>query len=513
AVKAETAQVRLNRASEQSNALIVEQESKVKTLAATLQNQNIAESVRLDAYNQLKSISPDIVRGLGYEEAKTADLTKEVYNYIAALQKRIKAENLTSEALKIAQERAEIEERLIKAQEDLNKERERGEQLTVRGGMSNIKIAETVYNSTKKELENIEAAEQAINSELEKSFDNSEESIKRQIKRFEDLMATQSKTSEQYKKYEEQVIKLRESLGATDEEVEIKDKAFYEAIVKSNTEALEALDSSADTFIEESLKYKEKIKEAQKNLSLFDVRDKEAEKQEKKQAKDLIAAKKDVLDELEKLEIRAYKKSFERGEQELADTKRKFDELRKAAKEAGMGTGVINRINNVEESATGDIKYRVETEKLKEELEKRKRLYDDYEKHVQDFGIESANKRYSGELDVARKYLDIIQSEYDKLVLIKPEERTGVEQERLNFISEELDKEKRFRDEAQKELLKMLQSYEDQRDLLIEERARKRALLNEEHHKAEIEQLDKQYDERIGALNEQAAQDLSGFTK
>src|SRR5690606_15664743 len=135
AVKAETAQVRLNRASEQSNALIVEQESKVKTLAATLQNQNIAESVRLDAYNQLKSISPDIVRGLGYEEAKTADLTKEVYNYIAALQKRIKAENLTSEALKIAQERAEIEERLIKAQEDLNKERERGEQLTVRGGM------------------------------------------------------------------------------------------------------------------------------------------------------------------------------------------------------------------------------------------------------------------------------------------------------------------------------------------------------------------------------------------
>ncbi|CCG98377.1 phage tape measure protein [Fibrella aestuarina BUZ 2] len=91
-IEVKTAQQLLGEATADINKRVGEQAGEVKSLTGILKNQNIAESERLKAYNRLREISPDIVRGLDFQRAKTADLTNEVNNYISALRQQISLE-------------------------------------------------------------------------------------------------------------------------------------------------------------------------------------------------------------------------------------------------------------------------------------------------------------------------------------------------------------------------------------------------------------------------------------
>src|SRR5690606_3604250 len=193
----------------------------------------------------------------------------------------------------------------------------------------------------------------------------------------DDLIVKQAK--ENLEKQREEIMKAvnitGERLGAVTGgaaeggKVAAQTKAYFEEVVKVYTEALENLDSSADDFLHLSKTYKDRIREAQENLKAFSI------KEENKEIANATKERKKILDELQKMEDQAYKRSFEKGQQEIEDIRRRFEEIRKEALEAGLGAGVLDRIDKLEETTTGDIVYRNETEKLKEELEKRKKLY------------------------------------------------------------------------------------------------------------------------------------------
>ena len=69
------------------------QKSEVTSLISIIKNQNVAESERLNAYEKLKSINPDILAGLDFQKSKTADLTKTVNEYLVSLEKKIRLES------------------------------------------------------------------------------------------------------------------------------------------------------------------------------------------------------------------------------------------------------------------------------------------------------------------------------------------------------------------------------------------------------------------------------------
>lgn len=236
-------------------------------------------------------------------------------------------------------------------------------------------------------------------------------------------------------------------------------------------------------------------------------------KNENKEQKDLASERKKVLDDLNKLEDRAYKKSFEKREQEKADLKRQLDDLRELAQKAGLGSGVFDRINLLEETSTGDIDYRNETEKLKEEFEKRKKLYQDYDDHVRELGVSSAEKRFGPELQAAKNYLGAIQEEYDKLLTIDPKNRSGVQQERLRQFQEILDAEKREQEAHYFELLKASKTYDQRRKALYEEYERDKVAIAAAGDQEVLAQFEKNFLKKIDALNEEAAKELTGFTE
>lgn len=505
-VKAESAQSRLNKIGEESAKIAGEQESKVRGLVSVLHNQNAADSVRLKAYEDLKAISPDIVKGLTFEEAKTKDLTAAIYQYIDAQAKRVKAEKLTEEGIKLAGERVEAEQKLIEAQQKLNAEKERGERRRSAGELSNVQLAQADVNLAKKNLETIVQAEKGVNEAIKNGFEQTQDGIKTRIAYLEQLKLAVDDTSEAYKRYEDEITALSKSLTITENEP-IRNKAYFEKIIEDNTLALEDLDKGAKDFKTESTKYKKAIQSAQKELEAFGL------KADNKAAKESLTEREKVLEQIQTMEDKAYKRGFDKREQQIEDTRRQYEDLRNAARDAGLGKGVLDRIDRLEQTDTGNINYRTDTEELKEEFDKRKVIYQQYEQYVRDFGVKAANDKYSAELDIARNYLGKVQLEYDKLTAIKPEDRSGVEIERLRVVQDILEKEKAEQSAAYDQLLLLAENYNQKREVLESNYQKDRAKILSSGDSQYLEEFERQYRLSLQELNKEAFLDSSGYTQ
>lgn len=247
-----------------------------------------------------------------------------------------------------------------------------------------------------------------------------------------------------------------------------------------------------------------KVNEALKSYSLT---------AENKEIKDAAADRKAILEEIAKLEGEAFKDSFSKREQEIAATRKQFEDLRKEAEKAGLDGAVISRIDRLEEKATGQITYRNETEDLKKELETRKQLYRDFDNYRLDFGTQAAEERYKNELSAAKTYLDLIEKEYNQLATIDPANRSGVQQERFEYLEKEVREEKRYQREKYDDFLATVQDYETKRANLIEQYALKRQELIEKGDTEYLAQLDANHKAEIGELDDQHAQKFAIFQK
>ncbi|GGF34501.1 tape measure protein [Echinicola rosea] len=508
----EKSQDRLNRLYTDVNNSVSEQQAKIGQLVSILQDQNVAESVRLKAYKDLNNISPDIVRGLSFEEAKTKDLTAAIYGYINALRDRREEEALINEGVTIAQKRAELEQRLIDQQERLNQLRKESQTLSSSGAASNsgqIAAANREIQTTQENLSRLLQSQEDINRKLGDTFDDTSESVQKQIEFYKQVQKAFKDTSSEYKQYEDEIQKLREKLTDTEDQPEraAQNKAYFEQIIQENTEGLNALDKSADDFEKRAKEYREKILSAQQNLEAFST------KSDKKEQNEAVKEREEVLKELEKLEDKYYKKSFERGEQEIRDTERRFKELRELAVKNGLGGRVVDRIDSLEDRATGDIAYRTETSLLEDELKKREQLYREYTDYVNDFGIQAARERYGVELEEVKSYIEKAQKEYQNLASTPAGDRSGVEQERLEFLQEVLDKEKEYQNKQYDQLLLSVQNYEQKRNALTEQYQRERAEIVSRGDFEYLQEFDRQFKEQITKLNEEAAINVTGFQK
>ncbi|MDX5478252.1 MAG: hypothetical protein LPJ98_07315, partial [Cyclobacteriaceae bacterium] len=277
-----------------------------------------------------------------------------------------------------------------------------------------------------------------------------------------------------------------------------ENKADLDKIRQGLTEFLEEL-APNDPQIEVIKRQIQKVNEVLKSYSIT---------QENKSLSDAARERKKILEQLNKMEAETFVKGFDKRQQEIEKVKLQFQELRDAAKQAGLGAGVQERIDRLEERRTGDITYRSETDLLKSELEKRKSLYQDYEMFAKDFGIQAAEERYSKELDLAKSYLDLIQQEYDKLSESRPEDRTGAQNERLEFLEKELEAEKRVQQKKYDDFLKTLQDYETQRAQITERYQLERQRLIESGDTEYLNQLTENYNTEIGELDDANARKL-----
>lgn len=404
-VKIKTAQELLSESTKQTLANFRQQSGEVQNLIGVIKNQNIAESERIKAYDRLKAIAPDIVRGLDFQRAKTADLTQELNLYLVSLEKKIRLESASS-ALRTAYEQdTEAAEKLKKAQEDLVTTSKKASANNLLGvgviTASGASGATSYMDQANKEL--AQAYEQKrktknVVDEINRAITGiytggSKDGINAEIARLELVQSTiKNKLTPAYKQVEDQIndlVKQRDSLtqaetkgavvtGKTIEQLKEEIKLKKESLSTANSDATNA-----------------KIRK--------DIADLEA--QERKLAGQKNKAERDA-DKVGPYGSLSYWDSVATKAKEIRDKTPDAN----TAKIARQNAIILNAEQKAEELRK---KYAIRS--FDEELADKKSKYELYQKWVDAYGKVSADSQFDTLLKNGESYIDFLNSEIAKL--------------------------------------------------------------------------------------------------
>ncbi|MBO0947252.1 tape measure protein [Fibrella forsythiae] len=293
-----SAQELLADASKNTASTLGQQRSEIGTLIGVLKNQNVAESERLKAYNRLKEISPDIVAGLDFQRAKTADLTKSVEEYITSLRKKIQLE-AGQGALKAAYEQdaeagkklEEVNKRLVDQSKKISGKRN-STNGPEGGGIGTGAAAGLQLVNLKRDADAALAIKKQAEEQIAKLEGNqarlitggTKDYLANEIRRQQDIMAaTSDKLSPNYKRAEDAAKSLQkqlDDLAKTDkkgQEVKARGIQQIDKEIKAQKELL-------DTKLSEA-------KKAEINQKIADLQTEKANLQGKKTPAQNKAAK------------------------------------------------------------------------------------------------------------------------------------------------------------------------------------------------------------------------------
>ncbi|WP_316851157.1 tape measure protein [Pedobacter agri] len=392
---------------------LAEEKLAVEELVKVAKDKKSTDEDRAVAIKKLNDLNPEFLKGLNAQNVFTKEGSDAIKDYLKWLEAKLQGEAayaVKAEAVK------RIAERNAKASTDRT---DKGLDWTTRLGYS-LKNFFTGRVMTSAQNEATDIVKQ-LNNQDQAIIDAVDQKYKAQLKNRVVGSATKADSN-------------KPSI--------VKNKGYYEAIVKSNTEALEALDKGAKDFETQAGPLRAKILAAQKELLAFDVTNKAADKANKELEK-WGEKKLGILNKIHEQEASVYAKSKTQSEKEIEDAHNKYEALRKelidynrkAPKGQRITAGTFTRIDNLEQSETGDIKYRRDTELFKTNLDKQKELYLQYEEYKKQVGIEKAKERYGSELDLSKTYLQKLQVD---LALTTAQGFaagfTGPIQERLNNI-------------------------------------------------------------------------------
>ncbi|MFD2522977.1 tape measure protein [Emticicia soli] len=411
---------------------IGKQRDEIASLVSILQNQNIAESVRLEAYEKLKSISPDILRGLDFQTAKTADLTKAVNDYINAAERKITIDANADKLSKVVAQKNDFEQKLLAAKEKLDEleKAPKAPYVYTGFGLDNRRYDESKLQAARNEVKSLtESHTQAltemieVRSAFEKAYTATpDEFVKKEIQKFEILRNGLDKTSKQYKVYEDAINRLKESVQTTAGEGKTG-KSFAQALAEANTKGNLAL-------VKSLAKTEEDI-----DLYLKTVQDKK-----KKIDKSTAEYKK-----LAKLED--YLKKQQKGS---TDTAAPFGSLAYWQAISKKASEVLAKLNPLDKTKQADI-AKLQSQKLEADLkaeeaskliavktseqifEEKRKQYEQYQQWVAMKGKASADKEYADLLQSGNSYQEYIGSQINNLE-VKVSTGTATDKDREALI-------------------------------------------------------------------------------
>lgn len=158
---------------------------------------------------------------------------------------------------------------------------------------------------------------------------------------------------------------------------------------------------------------------------------------------------------------------------------------------AGMRTAENGDIDN--QANLNENKY------IQQDIDKKKKLYADYEVYKTKLGADAANKEFADLLKSGKDYQTYLNNLENS---IPADDTSGPIRERRDAVRKELESEALRQKEHLEKLLEGLKSYEEQRTILTNTYEANRALLAKNGRTAEIAQLDEQYKKELGQLDD-----------
>jgi tape measure domain-containing protein len=402
-----SAQELLIEANKSASSGLRQQGSEVKTLIGIIQNQNVAESERIKAYDRLKSIAPEILQGLDFQKSKTADLTKEVNLYLVALEKKIRLESAQSALKSALDQDVEAAEKLKKAQDDLVKQSGKNFKMVIgTGSAQGVNTALSDSEFAQVQLEKAVAAKkktEAVVKDIETTVSGiysggSKDGINAEITRLELVQTTiKDKLSPAYKQVEDQLKALtaqRDSLNkaeATGGKVQLKTVEYYDTQIKKLKEQQSVSSTSRADFA----KYQTQIDqlEAQRRRITGELT-----KDEKKAQKD--------SDKVGPYGSVSYWDNIAQKAQEILEKTPKTDKSKIAQQNAIL----LDAQRKAEEARKA-----ITVKSFDEELDDKRTKYALYQKFVEAYGKQAADAQFSDLIKSGQSYVDYLNSQIAQL--------------------------------------------------------------------------------------------------
>lgn len=241
---------------------------------------------------------------------------------------------------------------------------------------------------------------------------------------------------------------------------------------------------------------------------------------EKRAQENAIKSRNDLQAKIDELTKKGVAKQLDADDQEVESVKLKYAEMRRLAerfnndsKNKKLGLRVDGSSLAKGENAEIDaIKYKQDTEKLKLSLDKQKELYERFEAYKAELGNKAANDRFGSEVNTARKYADVLQDEYDKV--LKEGSKTGFTgamNDRLKYLEKSINSEAVLENKRQEDLMKSLLDFDKRRTALTDKYNTDKADIITKGGGKDLDILDKNYKEQLAKLGDAHLQELDAF--
>jgi hypothetical protein len=148
----------------------------------------------------------------------------------------------------------------------------------------------------------------------------------------------------------------------------------------------------------------------------------------------------------------------------------------------------VSGINEAETREKTDILYKQDTKALIASLDTQKGLYAEYEDYKTALGKKAADDRFGAEISTNKKYADVLQDEYEKILNAGSKSGfTGAMRERMKTLETSIRAEGVAEDKKNDELLKQFRTYTDERAAIQEKYLATAAELRKDGHEKEAQ--------------------------
>lgn len=145
-----------------------------------------------------------------------------------------------------------------------------------------------------------------------------------------------------------------------------------------------------------------------------------------------------ALAAIDKAELKSKERTSSDTQEKIIKFQNEAEQLRKLAKAGKLGPGAFARIDNIEKTNTGTVRYDQETEDLIKQVNKQKEVYKNFEEFKTQVSEQEAKKRYDQELSEFPTFEQYLASNIDPLQskVQNGGELTGSESNRLTKLLE-----------------------------------------------------------------------------
>lgn len=495
-------------------------ESKLRVYIEMLKNTNLSEGERLNIYNKIKDIDPKIVSGIDAKTISYANLKNGVDEYIKSLREKFRLESQESAIKASMQKETELKQSIVDIGDDkVFYERWFNIKSPGRERLRENQIKETRDILLKQQIETnklIGNSVQTGSKDQIKAAENDLAIIESQKKLYKKGSVELLTLQQQYLEKQAEINTLRNIKKPGEVETKfavIKNKAFYENIIKKNTEDLEALDKGAKDFEVKAAPLKKKIQDAQLEMLSFGVTKPGKLDSDEKAA---LKRKSDMMEKIFDLNEKYNTKALADDEQKLQEIRNEFAALQKdiQAYNADPKNKKVNtNLKPALEKALENKQYEIDTDKLSIQLDKQKQLYEDYEDYKSKVGKVAADKRYKNEIDTNVTLLQKLEADRASLLSKDPAEMTALEADRLKVLDKQINQEVAIQQKKYDELVKGLISYEKQRRNLTETYNSELLQAIERGSLEEQNTLTKNYKKALGELDDSHVKELDSYKK